>query len=471
MVAAWACACSFVSASEVERPNILVIMTDDLRIGMLGAEGHPYLKTPNLDRFVSEGVTFNNCYALSPVCGPSRASIFTGQYSTQHMRRDNFYYPDDFEYYLPQYFRDSGYVTALIGKYYEGDAFRKKARKAWSHWFVNAGPDTEKRTPGMSHIDWWNAYLYQDQMYAVGKDRKVVIEGHQTDILFDEAARFAVDTKEQPFCIFLSPFSPHTPLIPTKRNAGKYKGMGIPERPDLELDLGYFRKEGRLEEVINMYEEYCAMITDIDEGMGRLFQSLEQSGQLDNTLIIFTSDNGLLYGEHGFAWKRHPWESSAKVPFFVRYPKLAKGGSESDALVNLADIFFTCADLGRVKLPEIPGQQGESILPLLSGEVDQVRDEMMFIQYEKPDRENPGVPEVMLWASVVRANGWKLTEYNIPPEQRPDVPLTQMYHLATDAYEMENLAGNPEYAPALKSLKTQLKQKLEAIEADSTWMR
>ena len=350
-------ALSPLTAEETAQPNLLIIMTDDLRIGMLQSEGHPYMSTPNLDRFASEGVRFTNCYASSPVCGPSRASIFTGQYSTAHMRRDNFYYPDGYDSYLPQHFKDAGFKTALIGKYYEGDTFREEARKAWDRWFIQVGPDPAKRTPGMSHVDWWNAFLYQDQQYSIDGKKKV-IPGHQTDILFAEAARFATESTEQPFCMFLSPFSPHTPLNMTERNKGKYRGYGIPERANQELEMGYFRNNNKLETVIEMYEQYCEMIADLDDGMGVLLDALERSGQLDNTMIIFTSDNGLMYGEHGFAWKRHAWEESAKVPFYIRYPKLAKPGTENDALVNLADIYYTLADLSDVALPSVEAQAG-----------------------------------------------------------------------------------------------------------------
>ncbi|MBK1876102.1 sulfatase-like hydrolase/transferase [Pelagicoccus mobilis] len=452
-----------------ERPNILVIMTDDLRIGMLSSEGHPFMETPSLDRLAEEGVRFNNCYALSPVCGPSRASIFTGQYSTHHMRRDNFYYPETFEYYLPQSFKDSGYRTALIGKYYEGTEFQDTARKAWDRWFINKGPSRDKLTPDISHYDWWNTFLYRDQEYSIdGKTKQVM--GHQTDILFDEAARFASEDENDPFCIFLSPFAPHAPFIMSERNEGKYRGKGLPDRDNQELDKGFFKDAKKAAEMPEAYEKYCEMIADLDDAMGRLLETLEEVGELDNTLIIFTSDNGLLYGEHGFAWKRHAWEESAKVPFYVRYPKLAKKGTESDALVCLADIFFTCSEVADVEFPEIKGQQGRSIVPLLTGEKEQVRDEMLFIQYEMPDRAAPWFPELMLHASLVRADGWKLTLYNEAPEQRPELASAQMFNLSRDGFEMNNKANDPESSKIFNTLRRDLKSSLEQIDADASWI-
>jgi len=462
---------SFVTglSHAAERPNILIIMTDDLRIGMLSSEGHPYLKTPNLDRLASESMKFNNCYALSPVCGPSRASIFTGQFSTKHMRRDNFYYPDHFDSYLPQHFKDSGYRTALIGKYYEGDAFRDTARKAWDRWFVTTGPAEDKRTPEMSHFDWWNTFLYKDQMYSVD-GKKSQILGHQTDILFSEASRFVLENTNKPYCIFLSPFSPHKPLIMTDRNAGRYEGKGLPSRKNLDTTKGYFTGKGKKTNLIKEYEQYCEMIADIDDGMGVLYKTLEESGQLDNTLIIFTSDNGLLFGEHGFAWKRHAWEESTKVPFYVRYPKLLKPGSESEALICLADIFYTCAELGGVELPEVSTPEGMSIMPILSGKTKRVRDDLLLYQYEMPEKENPKLPEKLNWATYLRADGWKYTVYSEPPEFGPDLELHQLFNISEDEYEMNNCADKPENQKLTADMKAHLIAKLKAVGADTSWV-
>lgn len=467
MLAIWMTAFTLHAAP---RPNLLVIMTDDLRTGMLGSDGHAFMQTPNLDRFAKEGVRFNNCYALSPVCGPSRASIFTGQYSSMHMRRDNYYYPDDYKYYLPQQFRDTGYRTALIGKYYEGNVFENTARKAWSRWFTIKGPAQNKaREPGMSQLDYRNKWYYYDQMYNVD-GRNMQIMGHQTDVLFDEAARFASESDE-PFCIFLSPFAPHQPLNMSRRNRGRYRGRGIPPVDSQEFDQGFFSTPGKFDKVEELYEKYCEMIADIDDGMGRLFQALEADGKLDNTLIIFTSDNGLMYGEHGFVWKRHPWEESAKVPFFIRYPKLAEPGTESDALVCLADLFFTCAEVGGVELPDVEGRQGCSLVPLLKGEKKQVRNEMVFFQYEMLGHSDVRLPELMLWAAVVRSDGWKLAVYNEPPEQRPKTDHLLMFNLRRDGLELNNCTENPEFKHVFDSLRSRLRLKLNANQADSSWLK
>jgi len=461
MTAAMVGSAACVSGSESSpRPNLLVILTDDMRIGMMSSAGHPYIKTPNLDRLAHEGVRFNNAYALSPICGPSRASIFTGQYSSMHMRRDNLYYPKNYPYYLPQYFKDSGYTTALIGKYYEGGEFGQTARKAFDRWFAWLG-NVEPAPAGKAAIAEWESGLYIDDLYAVGSEKKQ-IKGHMTDILFDEASRFVTEQKDRPFCVFLSPFAPHMPYNMTERNKGRYKGMGVPPRENQQLDQGYFKNQKNREMFPEWYEQYCEMIADIDDGMGQLLGALEKNGQLDNTMIILASDNGLMFAEHGFAWKRHPWEESAKVPFYVRYPRLAKPGTQSDALVCLADIFFTCADVGNVSLPEIPGQVGRSIVPVLTGSKLQIRDQLLLMEYEQLYKLNDHLPDVMQWAGLVRADGWKLARYNVPPEQRPETDLNLMFRLSRDKFEMNNLAGNPEYQSVFSEMKVQLQAALDS---------
>ena len=454
-------ACSAADRSET-RPNLLVIMCDDLRIGMFGAEGHPFMKTPNLDRFVKEGIHFPNAYALNPVCGPSRANIFTGQHTAVHMRRDNLYYPETYEHYLPQYFKDAGYTTALIGKFYKGGSFGATARKAYDRWFVWQGnPDPMPRSDKKAMQE-WESRIYIDDMYSVDNVKKQIM-GHQTDILFDEAARFMTEQKDKPVMVFLSPFAPHMPFNMTERNKGLYKGKGLPPRENHELDKGYWEHKVYRENLTEWYEQYCEMIADIDEGMGRLFAALEANGQLDNTLILLTSDNGYMFGEHGFAWKRHPWEESAKVPFYVRYPRMAKPGTQNDALVCLADIFFTCADAGGVKLPEIRGRAGTSIIPVLSGEKEQIRDHLILMQYEQIYKLNDYLPEKVLWTGLVRADGWKLAMYNEPADQRPETDRQLMFHLSRDSYEMNNLAAHPEHQPLFRELKNQLESGLGVI--------
>jgi len=265
--------------------------------------------------------------------------------------------------------------------------------------------------------------------------------------------------------VFLSPFAPHMPFNMTERNKGKYAGVKVPDRPNLEPDAGYWSKLEFRDRLHEWYGQYCEMIADLDDGMGRLLAALEANGQLDNTLILLTSDNGYMFGEHGFAWKRHPWEESAKVPFYVRYPRLVKPGTQSDALVCLADIFFTCAELGGVSFPEITGRAGSSIVPVLSGEKAQIRDHLILMQYEQIYKLNDYLPERILWTGLVRTDGWKLAMYNEPADQRPETETELMFHLCKDSYEMNNLAAHPEHQPVFRELKNQLESGLEAIGA------
>ena len=212
------------------RPNILLIIADDMRYDLMTHEGHPYIQTPNLDRLAAEGVRFTQAYASSPLCGPSRMSLLSGQLPPVHDRLDNFYYPQDYKVYFPTDFHNQGYRTALIGKYYEGSRFEKKVKHAaYDFWFVNGDADMsgftgEKRSP--EYMKYRDQHLYYDQEYDVGDETKVV-KGHQTDILFDQAAKYAVQNPAQPFFAFVSPFAPHAPFNPTLRRKGKYTGKEI----------------------------------------------------------------------------------------------------------------------------------------------------------------------------------------------------------------------------------------------------
>ena len=133
---------ALMSVQAAERPNVLLIMTDDMRYDLMAHEGHPYIQTPNLDRLAAEGMRFTQAYASTPLCGPSRMSILSGQLPPVHGRVDNFYYPDDYAIYLPQSFHDQGYRTAMIGKYYEGIRFEQKIQTSvYDLWFKNGNAD------------------------------------------------------------------------------------------------------------------------------------------------------------------------------------------------------------------------------------------------------------------------------------------------------------------------------------------
>ncbi len=465
-----------VAHGAVDRPNILIILTDDMRFDLMTHEGHPYIQTPNLDRLAAEGMRFTQAYATTPLCGPCRMSILSGRLPSAHGRLDNFYYPQDYDIYFPADFHNQGYRTAMIGKYYEGNVFERKIQSSvYDFWFKEDGPDMSTftgNTGTREYAEFRNQYHYYDQAYEVGDTMKV-IKGHQTDILFDEAAKFAVQKPDRPFIVFMSPFAPHAPCNPTLRRKGKYTGKGIWMKDNIEFGIGYM-SPARVKQMTEVYERTCEMVEDIDEGVGTILQSLEKSGQIDNTIIIFTSDNGVMYGEHGFGWKRHPWQESVKVPLIIRYPQAIKPASVCSAAVTLTDLFPTCAELAGVKLPEDALCYGKSMVSLLTGKKAELRKNTLFMQYEKGVQGQYDVrPENLEWVSQVREDGWKLIRYRVgPPEEmkRPDYGTTFLFDLKSDPLEMHNLAGNPENQTLIERMKNDLADELKANKAEAEWL-
>jgi len=458
--------------ARADRPNILIIMTDDMRFDQMAHMGHPYIQTPNLDRLAAEGMRFTQAYASSPLCGPSRMSIFSAQLPPVHRRIDNAFYPDDYAVYLPMDFKQQGYRTALIGKYYEGKQFEKKVRDSvWDFWFKNGGPDfsTYTGSTAKERTDFYREHLYYDQEYEVGHET-MVIKGHQTDILFDQASQFTARYMEQPFFAFVSPFAPHLPFNPSKRRLGKYTGKGIPKADNLEFGVGYM-KPARTASMTEVYERTCEMIEDVDEGVGRLLQALETSGQLDHTVIIFTSDNGVMFGEHGFGWKRHPWQESVKVPLLIRYPNQVKAGTVCDVPVTLADLLPTCAELTDVALEEDANRYGKSLVPLLTGRKTTVRDATLLLQYNNGvEAKEDLLSEDLEWVALVDSRGWKLIRYRThPPENmRPDYGDTFLFNLNADPLEMKNLASS--HPEIVMELKKKLAAELADGNAKADWL-
>ena len=469
---------TFASASlcsaSAERPNVLVVMVDDMRFDQMTHMAHPYIQTVHLDRLASEGVRFTNAYVPSPLCGPSRASLLTGRYPSVHGRFDNATYPEALSPYLPASFHDQGYRTAMIGKFYEGPGMEESVKSGvYDLWIKNMGPDASQFKGDRSSKafrQFRDEHLYYDQIYEVGNSKQV-IKGHQTDILFDRAVQFMVEDSNRPFMVFLTPFAPHAPFNPTLRRKGKYSGKGIPLRPNVELGVGYMT-ESRTRQMQEAYERSCEMIEDVDEGIGKVLNALDKKGVLNDTIIVFTSDNGVLFGEHGFGWKRHPWEEAVKIPLLIRYPRAFKPDSVNEDLVSISDIFVTSADLCKVELPPDDKRYGISLKNRAAGSEGGKRDTLLMVDYEADSTDPSPGGRNLSWASMVTADGWKLIRYREhPPENmRPDFGNLFLFNLKQDPMELNNLADQPEHASQLKKLNSRMLEKLRAGGAKADWL-
>jgi arylsulfatase A-like enzyme len=406
------------SFTGVAAPNILHIHADDHRPDGLRALGNPLLVTPNLDTLVERGFTFTHCYTqgsmIGAVCQPSRTMMLTGKSWLRIPKgRDA---TGDASNSLPKVMSRAGYETWHCGK--PGNEYTV-GLKAFDTNLSMADPTPELRR-GSS-------------------------ERHA-----DAAVKFLSERKnDRPFYIYLAPPVPHDPRVAAPEFHKMYDPAKIPLPaaflPQHPWDNGEMAvRDEKLApwprtpaDTKQQLAEYYACVTGLDHHVGRIFAELKKSGQWDNTIIIFTGDNGLSLGEHGLFGKQNLYEfGGMHVPCVFAGPGIPKG--RSDALIYLMDLLPTFAELGGAKLPD--GVEGRSIVPVLRGKETKVRD-VLYTGYRDCQR-------------AVRDDRWKLIRY-------PLVDRTQLFDLAADPHELTNLAGKPEHAAKLAELTALLEKEMQ----------
>ncbi len=433
-------------------PNIIFILVDDMRWDQLGLTGHPFARTPNLDRIGEEGVNFENAFVCTPLCSPSRASFLTGQYPHKHRiinnDRNGLSFISHKLVTFPQLLRQAGYETAFIGKWHMGD--------------------DDTRRPGFDHwISFRAQGLFIDPVLNVNGQRRQY-SGYMTDLLNREAVEFVEKKHERPFLLYLSHKAVHAPYIPAERHKNLYpdarygppvsasddlSGKPVLRRKVAPVDVlripgatpepgepRYGRGTGRED----IFLDHLRCLSSVDEGIGMIFDVLEKTGQLDETLIIFASDNGFLFGEHGlFMNKRVAYEESLRIPLLMRYPKLIKPGSKRDQLVLNLDIAPTLYDMVGIQAPI--NIHGKSLLPLLSNPDENLRNEILAEYYLEKI-----TPLYAGWQAV-RTDRWKYIHY---PELEG---MDELYDLQVDPHEMKNLFKLPTHQMTVKQMQTKLR--------------
>lgn len=441
-------------------PNIIFILVDDMRWDQLSLMGHPFIKTPNIDRIGKEGCTFENAYVCTPLCSPSRASFLTGQYPHKHRiinnDRNGLASISHKLVTFPQVLRRAGYETAFIGKWHMGD--------------------DDSRRPG---FDQWISFrgqgLFIDPVINDNGQRKQTT-GYMTDLLNHYALDFVNKKHQKPFLLYLSHKAVHGPFIPAKRHEQLYTDVKYtyPKSANSNLDGKPALKRkvdpvevvripnatpepmepryGRGWEREDIYLDHARCLASVDEGVGELFDALEKSGQLDNTMIIFASDNGFLFGEHGqFMNKRVAYEESLRIPLLMRFPQLIKSGVKQEQLVLNIDIAPTLYDLANVNPPI--KMHGRSLLPVFKNSKEKVRDG--FLAEYFIERITPLHAE---WQAV-RTERWKYIYY-------PNLSgMDELYDLKNDPLEMENVIKKQQYSDILTEMKKSLLQLLANSEA------
>jgi N-acetylglucosamine-6-sulfatase len=438
-------AAAFACGGGARRPNVVFILTDDQRWDCLGCAGHPFLKTPNLDRLAAEGVRFANAFTTSSLCSPSRASFLSGRYAHSHGVRNNFTeYPADLASY-PRVLQSAGYRTGYIGK-----------------WHMGEGND-EKR-PG---FDYWASHKGQGQYYDTEfnvNGTRQVIKGYYSHVVTNLAVDW-IKSAPKPFSLIVGHKAPHGLWIPEPKYAHAYDSLEIkkpesatlgPNTPDWvqRRVKTWHGIEGPLygaKDYETFVKTYHETILSVDDSVGQIYDALRATGELDNTIIVFAGDNGFLLGEHASIDKRTAWEESIRIPLLLRYPEQIRTPRVVDQMVLNLDLAPSVVDYCGASGLTAP--HGRSFVTLLRGQTDNWRKSWLY-EYNF-ENEFPYTPNVR----SVRTDDWKYIHYP-NGEGQPDTEMAELYDLENDPHEMRNLIASPEAQLKLAELKAELQRLL-----------
>ncbi|MGH8569251.1 MAG: sulfatase-like hydrolase/transferase, partial [Gammaproteobacteria bacterium] len=424
----------------------------------LGLAGHPVAKTPHIDRIGREGAWFKNFFTVTPLCSPSRASFLTGLYPHSHRIINNDKLGLDAVSHTlmtwPRQLREAGYETAFIGKWHMG--LDDSRRPGFDRWVSFKGQGI--------YID---GVVNED-----GVQRQLT--GYMTDYLNEQALAFVVRPRNRPFALVLSHKAVHAPYLPAARDDTLYADHEFTAAPPANGDLAgkpaMTRPVPRVDPVTiegvapepgeprrgrggtppDIVRDQLRCLASVDEGVGRLYAALAQSGQLDRTVFVYTSDNGYLMGEHGVInQKRWAYEPSIRVPLLVRYPPAIPAAGSRDQMVLNIDLAPTLLELAGVK--SVVPMHGESFVPHLREPAAPGRKSILTEYFlEKV------VPRVPSWQSV-RTDRWKYIRYTGESEA-----LDELYDLHLDPREERNLIAEPSAREQLSIMRRELNRLLAA---------
>jgi len=433
-------------AADSARPNFIFIYADDMRWDAMSvvqaeqgeAARFPWMKTPNLDRLAAEGIRFRNAFAATAVCSPSRAEFLTGRYShfngvasnQTHFPRENATWATGL--------KSAGYATAYVGKWHRGN---------------------QKERPGFDYFASFTGQgRYEDWFFEIDGVRTATT-GWVDDVSTDFAIEYLERDHLQPFAIALGFKTPHIPFIPPARAKNRFLGKKVGLAPNFNDPAIFIPPPAdgadptpRAEQPLWALD-YFQCISAIDENVGRILAVLEAEGLAENTVVVFSSDNGYFMGEHGLGDfmgdKRSAYEEAMRIPLIVRYPPAHASGTTSDALVLNIDLAPTLLGLAGETVPnEI---QGKSWQPLLADASAEVRTAFFYEYFfENKFAETPTI-------LALRTKDAKIVKY-------PDHPAwTELFDLRTDPFERQNLAYSPQHRSLLERMEATFQSEKQAV--------
>ena len=423
------------AVAEDDRPNFLIILSDDHNYRALGCSGNKAIMTPHLDRLAKEGVYFNRCFTPNPICTPSRACIYTGQDSWTNGVTFNGKAIKEDSPVLPKLLANAGYETAFVGKWHNDG-------KPWTRGYTTGG-----RCWAGGKFDHFEMDV--TPFGGEAKDR-VKADRYSTTLFTDDAVEYLEQDHETPFCLVLAYTVAHDDFLAPPGYEGKYSPESIPlppnfmAKPPFEQFNPTIRDERELpfprvgKSIREATAEYYAMIEHMDQNIGRMLSVLNEKEIEKNTVVIFCSVKGLSMGSHGIIGKQTMYEEGLRTSLIVRHPKLKAAEDVNSELVSSTDILPTVCEAAGIPIPG--AVEGESLLGLYKG-TGKPRTQLFF-SYHDPTRSTV--------TRAIRTKHHKLIHHLVTGER-------QLFDLMKDPIEMANLAGTPE----LKSLEDSLTEKLE----------
>lgn len=452
----------------MNKPNVLFILTDDQRYDTIAALGCDEIKTPNLDKLVKSGTAFTQAHipggTSGAVCMPSRAMINSGK-TLFHLYCEGGQIPEK-DVTMCQCFRENGYHTVGVGKWHNGiESYVRSFEDGeniffggmWDHWNVPVcafhKDGVYERTSKFT-ADFFHANHPMEMICD-----KITTGVHSTDLFTESALKFLRQPQEKPFFLYLSYLAPHDPRTMPKEFQDMYKpeditlpesfmqmhpfayGVGdrVGEMRDEDL-AALPRNENEIKQHIC---DYYAMISHIDYNIGKLIKCLEETGQLENTIIVFTGDNGLAVGRHGLMGKQNLYDHSVRIPLIISGRGIAENATRDD-FVYLLDLFPTLCDAAGIQIPT--SVEGKSFFSALKGEKCNNREDLYFA-----------------YTNLVRAvkdRDFKLIEY------RKARGSSQLFDLKNDPNELHNLFNDKKYGEEIQKLRKRMKQYKEEWEDD-----
>jgi arylsulfatase A-like enzyme len=471
LVLALLCSCA---DAPTQRPNILLVFTDDHAAHAISAYGSMINRTPNIDRLADEGMLFRNAFVTNSICAPSRATVLTGQYGHLNgvpTNRDTLH---STVVTFPKLLGQAGYQTAIVGKWH-----LKVEPEGFDHFEVLRGQGP-----------YYNPVLFS-------RDDSVAYEGYTTDIITDRALAWLAEgrDRDRPFLLMYQHKAPHREWAPGPDHLDLYADLDLPEPETLFDDWSGRTSAARTQEMTiardmtdrdlklvppanltadqlevwnaaygprndafeaaslegeelvrwkyqRYVKDYLRSIASVDDNLGRVLDFLDREGLAQNTVVVYTSDQGFFLGDHGWFDKRWMYEESLRTPLLVRWPAGIEPGSVSDALVQNLDLAETFLELAGAPVPRT--MQGESLVPLLRGENPADWREAIYYQYF----EYPG------WHMVRRHYGIRTKTHKLIHYY--EIGEWELFDLEADPDELESVYGRPDYATVQARLEVQL---------------